>query len=65
MQCKEWHKVINAEDKFCRHCGSPVAKKHPYCAQCGAELKDDAKFCTECGSSVSESVVSDETRNTH
>ena len=35
--------------KFCKECGSPLART---CASCGAPNSPDSKFCGECGTSL-------------
>ncbi len=57
MTCSNCGKEVDADAKFCPHCGqnlkeAPSQSGGNTCAECGAELKPGAKFCAACGSPV-------------
>jgi len=44
---------LNADAKFCMHCGAPQAQQQkPFCSQCGAKLPEGAQFCSQCGTKL-------------
>lgn len=65
MLCKACGKEIDANKKFCKHCGTPIKQSEDIghlanqtlrCAQCGATLKAGTTFCTQCGTHVSKNA---------
>lgn len=68
MLCKACGKEIDANKKFCKHCGTPIKQSEDIghlanqtlrCAQCGATLKAGTTFCTQCGTHVSKNANPD------
>ena len=49
MRCPACGVENRAEGKYCRECGSTLARA---CPACGTAAPPDAKFCDECGSSL-------------
>ncbi|QHV00085.1 hypothetical protein BWK47_08060 [Synechocystis sp. CACIAM 05] len=51
--CQACHQSLQEGDKFCTHCGAPVAVMEPpkpqTCPQCGHTPTPGAKFCGNCG----------------
>lgn len=48
---------LEADSRFCPHCGATVAEEKPeekVCPDCGAVVKAEAKFCTGCGRRLEE-----------
>ncbi len=53
--CPSCGKVLSAEDKFCRSCGTaiPETPPKPVCPKCGRELTAGDRFCGHCGADLS------------
>ncbi len=51
MQCSSCGGAVDGGERFCSHCGAPVAAaKAQFCPNCGARVDPGARFCTGCGS---------------
>ena len=48
--CSACGATVNAEDAFCRKCGTKIAPL--VCAACGADLLADDLFCRKCGARI-------------
>ena len=67
MICSNCGKEVPDSSKFCRYCGSPLAreaeiKKERVCPSCGKKGDADQLYCSECGSLMIEQTVT-EARN--
>jgi hypothetical protein len=51
MNCSKCGNAIQASDKFCSSCGTPVANAQ-FCAGCGSQITVGASFCANCGKSL-------------
>ncbi len=56
IRCSNCQQIIDANEKFCPHCGHPVKKETAgstsFCPKCGHENPADAAFCEQCGTSL-------------
>lgn len=48
IKCAKCGTELEAEQKFCFNCGTPVSKVKK-CKNCGREISINMKFCPECG----------------
>lgn len=49
-KCAVCGKAIDAQAKFCTHCGSPATKaNNKFCGNCGAPASQGDLFCGQCG----------------
>ncbi len=60
-ECSRCKNQVNANDKFCPHCGAPVVadtlneRATIHCPKCNHENPQGAAFCEKCGTSLTES----------
>ncbi|MBA2532211.1 MAG: AAA family ATPase [Nocardioidaceae bacterium] len=54
MRCESCGTSNAADNRFCGHCGSPLAR---ICASCGTPSLVDQSFCGQCGARLTESPV--------
>ena len=57
MRCIKCGLEVEANKKFCRHCGGKIQEPIPKelrCSKCGIEVKLGEKFCMSCGEKLSE-----------
>ena len=55
MPCPSCGVENRSGSKFCRECGSPLAR---VCPGCGTAVLADAKFCDECGTTLTQAAPS-------
>jgi len=53
LKCVQCHRIVEADDQFCIHCGQQLSAAVPKCHACQKFVRVNDRFCIHCGVDLS------------